>query len=255
MDLYYRMRGDGPPLVMLHGLFGSADNLGGVARALEEDFRLMMVDSRNHGRSPHASTHTYPELASDVLALMDREGIEKAHVFGHSMGGKVAMQMAVMAPERVERLVVGDIAPVAYGRHHDRILEGMAAVAEAAPQDRAGAEGILKAYEDEADVLSFLLTNWRRGTDGTWRWRLNFDAIRDDYDAIIAAIEGDSVDMPVLFLKGGNSEYIQAGHRDAILALFPNAGVRVVEGTGHWLHAEKPALVARLIARFLQEEN
>lgn len=254
MDLFYRTRGEGTPLVMLHGLFGSGDNLGGLARAMEQDFRMILVDNRNHGRSPHAPTNSYGEMAEDILDVMDREGLDRAHVFGHSMGGKIAMQMALMAPDRVDRLVVGDIAPVAYSRHHDTILEGMGKVAEAAPQDRAGAEEILSAYVNEADVLSFLLTNWRRGDDGTWRWRLNFDAIRNDYDSIAAAVEGEPVQTPVLFLRGGNSDYVTAAHRDTILKLFPKATVRTVEGTGHWLHAEKPDLVARVIMRYLKDE-
>jgi len=254
MDLFYRTRGDGPPLVMLHGLFGSADNLGGLARAMENDFRMVMVDHRNHGRSPHAPTNSYGEMAEDIFDVMDREGIDKAHVFGHSMGGKVAMQMALLAPERIDRMVVGDISPVAYSRHHDAILKGMAEVAKAAPQDRAGAEAILAPYVREADVLSFLLTNWRRASDGIWRWRLNFDAIRDDYDSIVAGVDGDPVDTPVLFLRGGESDYVTAEHRDTILRLFPKATVRTVEGAGHWLHAEKPELVARVITRFLQDE-
>lgn len=254
MDLFYRSRGEGAPLMMLHGLFGSADNLGGLARAMEQDFHMIMVDHRNHGRSPHAPTNSYPEMAEDIFRVMDREGLDKAHVFGHSMGGKVAMQMALMAPERIDRVVVGDISPVRYSRHHDRILEGMAAVAAAAPQNRAGAEETLKPYVVEPDVLSFLLTNWRRGDDGSWQWRLNFDAIRDDYDAIIDEVRGDPVETPVLFLRGGLSEYVMAEHRELILRLFPNATVRTVEGTGHWLHAEKPDLVARLVTRFLKNE-
>ena len=251
MDLHYRVRGEGPPLFLLHGLFGSLDNLGGIARALENQFRVISLDHRNHGRSPHVPTISYPEMAADALALMDAQGIERTHIFGHSMGGKVGMQMAVEAPERIDKLVVGDIAPVRYLRHHDRILKGMALVADAAPQDRAGAEEILAPYVTESDVLNFLLTNWRRGHDKKWRWRLNFAAIRDHYDDLVAEIDGPPSGVPVMFLRGGNSDYVKSGHRDKILTLFPQANVRTVEGTGHWLHAEKPDLVARLIARFL----
>lgn len=251
MELYYRTKGQGTPLVMLHGLFGSGDNLGGLVRALEDEFFMLLPDHRNHGRSPHSPDHSYPLMAADVLDMMDREGIERAHVFGHSMGGKAAMQMVVDAPERIDHLVIGDIAPVNYGQHHDGILEGMRAVATASPQSRRGAEEILAPYIREPGVLSFLLTNWRRGDGGVWRWRLNLDAIVGDYDEIAAAIKGGPVDIPVLFLRGSLSEYVTADHREAILRLFPQAAVRTVEGTGHWLHAEKPDLVARLIARFL----
>jgi esterase len=255
MELYYREKGTGAPLMMLHGLFGSGDNLGGLARALEDDFRMILVDHRNHGCSPHEDSISYTEMAADVLAVMDREGIDKAHFYGHSMGGKVAMQLALDAPERVDHMVIGDISPVAYGPHHDSILDGMAAVDAAAPQNRQGAEDILASYVAEPDVLSFLLTNWRRDKDGTWRWRLNFKVIRDQYGAIAAAVEGNSVQIPILFLRGGDSDYVMAEHRDAILRLFPQASVRTVEGTGHWLHAEKPELVARIIKRYLTESK
>lgn len=253
LDLHHRQMGEGPPLVMLHGLFGSLDNLGSIARGLAEDHTLTLADMRNHGRSPHDDQMDYASMASDVVALMDKTGLERATVFGHSMGGKAAMQMALDHPDRVDRLIVGDIAPVRYGNHHARILEGMAAVAAAAPDNRKGAEEILKAYEDEPAILSFLLTNWRRGEKGVWRWRVNLSAIQARYDHIMAANVGDAYTGEVLFLRGGLSDYILPEHRNETLALFPKAQVRTVEGTGHWLHAEKPSTVERLIRRFVNE--
>ena len=162
VELFAREAGDGAPVILLHGLFGSSDNLGSLARALSEDRRVIAADMRNHGRSPHTDRMDYPAMAADVIRLMDQQSIERAPVFGHSMGGQAAMQLALDHPDRVERLIVGDIAPVKYGSHHDRILEGMARVAAEAPDSRAGAQAILEAYEDEPAVLSFLLTNWRR---------------------------------------------------------------------------------------------
>lgn len=252
-ELFTRTKGEGPWLVMLHGLFGSGDNLGGIARLLEADFRILLVDLRNHGRSAHAASMTYSEMATDVFAAMDAAGIDQAHVFGHSMGGKVAMRMALTHPARVRSLVVGDIAPVQYGANHSRILEGMQAVADAAPQDRKGAEALLKGYVDEPDVLSFLMTNWRRQGDGAWGWRVNLSAIVKGYDDIASGENAGQFDGPVLFLRGEKSDYIQAVHRDAILARFPAATVKTIGGTGHWLHAEKPDMVARTIRRFIEE--
>lgn len=253
VELYSRTRGDGPWLVMLHGLFGSGDNLGGIARILEADYRILLADLRNHGRSPHSESMTYGDMAADVLALMDREGIERAAVFGHSMGGKVAMRMALSAPERVSALIVGDIAPVTYGPHHSRILAGMAAVATAAPQDRQGAEAILKDYVDEDGVLSFLMTNWRRLEGGGWGWRVNLDAITARYDDIAAGEREGQYRGPTMFLRGERSDYIKAEHRERVLALFPQAAVKTIGGAGHWLHAEKPELVARSIRRFIED--
>ena len=254
MELFSRERGEGEPLVLLHGLFGSADNLGGIARSLEEDYRVISFDLRNHGRSSHAESMDYSDMAADVVAALDKIGVENFYLFGHSMGGKVAMQLTLDNPDRVKSLIVADIAPVKYAHHHTRILEGLQAVAESDAVSRADAENILAPYVDEPDVLSFLLTNWRRGKDGKGSWRIGLDAIDHDYANIVAANTGEPVDMPVLFLRGGLSDYIKPEHREATVALFPNAVVRTVEGTGHWLHAEKPDLVARLIKRFLKNE-
>jgi len=251
MDLVYRERGEGEPLLLIHGLFGSADNLGGLVRILETDYRTISLDLRNHGRSPHAEAMNYSAMADDVRALMDRLGLERAHIFGHSMGGKTAMQLALDHPARIDKLVIADIAPVTYGNHHTKILEGMKAVAAAAPVSRKGAQEILEHYESEMSILSFLLTNWRRSEDGIWGWRLNLDAIARNYADIAAGNSGSPYTGEVLFLRGGNSNYVLAEHRDQILNLFPNASVRTIEGTGHWLHAEKPDMVARAVTRFL----
>ncbi len=253
VELYSRVRGDGPWLVMLHGLFGSGDNLGGIARILESDFRILLVDLRNHGRSPHAPTMTYAEMAEDVFAAMDKENIAEAFVFGHSMGGKTAMTMALSNPNRVSKLVVGDIAPVPYGGHHDRVIEGLHAVAKVGPQSRAEAEAILCSYVEEEGVLGFLMTNWRRQSDGRWGWRINLDVISGQYSDIAAGMDSAVYRRPVLFLRGANSDYIQAQHRERILELFPEATVKTIAGTGHWLHAEKPELVARNVKRFLEQ--
>lgn len=253
VQLYTRQKGQGPALVMLHGLFGSGDNLGGIARLLSEEFQVTMMDLRNHGRSPHADSMTYGEMAEDVFAAMDTAGIQSANVFGHSMGGKVAMQMALMQPARIEKLIVGDIAPVAYGNHHSQTLAGLMAVANEAPQSREEASASLAAYVSEPDVLGFLLTNWRKNAEGVWAWRINLDVIASNYSDIAASVEGMSYDGPTLFLRGSQSDYIRSEYKNEILSLFPRATVKTVEGTGHWLHAEKPSLVARAISKFLGE--
>ncbi len=252
MDLFYRTRGEGEPLVLMHGLFGSLDNLGALVRGLEDSYKVIAVDMRNHGRSPHDDGMTYPLMANDIRRVLDRENVESAYVFGHSMGGKAAMQLALSALGRVKKLIVGDIAPVQYGTHHSRILEGMAEVACMAPDNRKGAQEILQAFESEPAVLSFLLTNWRKQDDGIWGWRLNLNAITKEYAHIASRLDGTPYDGPTLFIRGGNSDYITAEHRDEILSLFPKADVRTIEGTGHWFHAEKPDLTLRIIKRFIE---
>ncbi|UTW56868.1 alpha/beta fold hydrolase [Kordiimonas sp. SCSIO 12610] len=252
MDLFYRVRGEGEPIILLHGLFGSLDNLGALVRGLEAEYKVIVVDMRNHGRSPHVDEMSYNLMAEDVLRVLDRENVGSAYVFGHSMGGKAAMQLALMAPERVSKLIVGDIAPVKYGPNHGRILEGMTAVAAEAPDSRKAAQEILSAYEHEPAVLSFLLTNWRKQENGDWGWRINLEAIKSQYPNIAAGMKEGSFTGPTLFIRGGNSDYITADYRDQILSLFPKAEVRTIEGTGHWFHAEKTDLTLRIIKRFIE---
>ena len=260
MQLYSRQVGEalhasGAPketLLLLHGLFGSADNLGGIARLLQEQYRVIAIDHRNHGRSPHSDVMNYGVMAEDIAAFMDDEHIESAFVFGHSMGGKVAMQLALNKASRVKKLIVADIAPVTYDRHHDGILQGMLSVAEAAPGSRKAAMEQLADFVSEPDVLNFLMTNWRRNDSGDWGWRVNLKIISEQYAHIAAGNTGSPYMGDTLFLRGGASDYIRPEHREATLQLFPNATVRTIEGASHWLHAEKPDMVARAILKFLQ---
>jgi esterase len=256
MDLNYRIKGDGPPLLLVHGLFGSLDNLGGLVRGLADQYQTIAMDMRNHGRSPHSNIMTYPAMADDLLHLMDKENIDSAHVFGHSMGGKASMQLALNAPDRVKKLIVGDIAPVRYGANHTSVLEGMQALADEKPADRRAASALLERYIDDPAVLSFIMTNWRKNDEGVWSWRLNLHAIIDQYDGIAAApsVEdgGSPYSGPTLFIKGNQSDYVTEEYRSEILRLFPNTELRAIEGTGHWFHAEKTELTIRIIKRFLE---
>jgi len=253
MELYSRKRGAGDAVILLHGLFGSMDNLGVLMRGLEDSYTVIGVDLRNHGRSRHALPHDTDTMAADVFEVMNREGINSAYIYGHSMGGKVAMQMALMAPSRVKGLIIGDIAPVLYPRHHSAILEGMQALAKEDIESREAATSFMRNYEDTPAVLSFLLTNLRRDDDGKLGWRLGLDNIAADYDLFMQGLDGGPYTGPVLFLKGGDSDYIKSEHREKILSLFPAATVKIIEGAGHWFHAEKPELTVRLVKDFLEK--
>lgn len=252
LALYHRVSGEGAPLVLLHGLFGSLDNLNGVAHRLSSHFQVHALDLRNHGRSPHADSMSYADMAGDVLDYLDRQGIERCSLLGHSMGGKTAMQLALTAPLRMERLIVADIAPVSYPPHHDEILAGLAAVNPSALQSRGEADQILADYVPELPVRQFLLKNLVRREGDGFAWRMNLPVIRRCYHQITLGQHGDApFTGPVLFIKGGNSNYIQARHREQVARLFPHAEVRIIPGTGHWLHAEKPEVFAALCERFL----
>lgn len=259
--LNHRISGDGPPLILLHGLFGSLENLGGISRRLQDEWQIHALDQRNHGGSPHTDTMDYPSMADDVLAYMDAQGLEKASILGHSMGGKTAMQVALQAPDRVERIVVADIAPVTYQPRHDAVLEGLTSVDLRSIRSRQDADSVLADYVEESGVRQFLLKNLVRVSDderdrypGLYRWRLNLPVIEQCYPDLAKAPEGDDpFDGPVLFIKGADSAYIQEKHRDDIRRRFPAADLRIITGTGHWLHAEKADSFAALCRRFLTD--
>jgi esterase len=260
VQLNGRITGEGSPLILLHGLFGSADNLGAVARGLEDSWQIHALDLRNHGGSPHADTMDYPSMAEDVLAYMDQEGLDKAAVLGHSMGGKVAMQLALTAGSRIERIIVADIAPVTYRPRHDAILEGLTSVDLQAVKSRKDADGQLAGQVESPAVRQFLLKNLERvpkdeqqAGQPVFRWRLNLRVIERCYSHLAAAPEGKSYGGPVLFIKGADSAYIQEKHREAINTLFPAAQVKIIQGAGHWLHAEKTDTFVALCRRFLQD--
>ena len=259
--LNHRITGEGPPLILLHGLFGSLDNLGGIARRLEDQWQIHALDERNHGSSPHTDTMDYPAMAADVIAYMDAQALDKVSLLGHSMGGKVAMQVALQAPERVEKLIVADIAPVNYKPRHDAILDGLTSMDLTGVRSRQDADRLMADFVEEPGVRQFLLKNLERipaqeqaDDEVAFRWRLNLSVIDACYDKLAAAPEGQGpFEGPVLFIKGADSAYIQEKHRDTIRTLFPGAELKIIEGTGHWLHAEKPDAFAMLCRRFLEQ--
>lgn len=259
MQLYYHRTGEGsalPPLIILHGLFGTWENWRAQIKLFAEQFDVIAVDLRNHGLSPHSEAIDYALMATDVLELMERLQIERCALLGHSMGGKVAMQLALEQPHRVARLVVVDVAPVAYEHHHRDTFAGLFAVDPGQVSSRRDADLQLQAHIDDASVRAFLLKNLYRNESGQFAWRMNLPALHDQYDNISAAppasLEPEArYSGPVLFIKGGNSIYLQPEYQETILRLFPAARVKIIAGCGHWPHAEKPELFNKLVMRFL----
>jgi esterase len=240
-ELYFTEQGEGFPLLIIHGLFGSADNWRTLSKKFAEHYRVIALDLRNHGRSPHVDGMSYPDMAADVLALMDRLAIEKAHVLGHSMGGKVAMQLALNYPDRVEKLVVADIAPVAYGHDHDEVLSALYAVRNAGGAvSRKDADQLMAEHLDTLGVRQFLSTNLEKKADGKLGWRMGLDQIKAGYDSVMKAPEGPVFNQAALFIRGELSHYVLPQHQGQIQALFPYHQSVTLAGCGHWLHAEKP---------------
>ena len=235
------------PVILIHGLFGSLDNLGILARSLGQTYTLLQVDLRNHGLSGRSDDMSYHAMAADILDTLDDIGIDKVIIIGHSMGGKVAMALTALAPDRIEKLVVIDIAPVAYDdHHHQQVFKALHAVTDAGATTRQQATEIMKGYISEAEVIQFLLKSFNQGV-----WKFNVPALEAEYKTIIGWQPVPPWPHPVLFIRGGNSPYIEERYRDQMTQQFPQSQAYVVAGAGHWVHAEKPEAVLRAIHRFL----
>jgi esterase len=252
VNLHSSKGGAGPPVILLHGLFGSGNNLGALARALHDSHSVFTVDLPNHGRSDWLEDATLSAMADSVHDWMHHQGLPSAQFVGHSLGGKVAMQLALSHPDRVSALVVADIAPVEYPPHHDGVFAALDAVAAAACDSRAAAAQLMALHLPEEPVIQFLLASLRRDADGIYRWRFNLEGLKRGYAALRAEpVEHAPYCGPVLFIKGGDSNYIKEVHRSHILHLFPDAAMKIMPGCGHWLHAERPNLFNSLVRRFL----
>lgn len=250
MKLNYQEQGNGYPVILIHGMFGSLSNLGNLARCLSNQFRVISVDLRNHGDSPHDSVFDMATMAEDILYLMDILSLPTAFIVGHSLGGKVGMQLALSHADRVNKLVVADISPVTYQPRNDPALNGLIALSEASIQNRNQAEELLADFISDSQTRAFLLKNLKRNDD-RFVLRLNINAVIENYGtALVAAPSGDRFDNPCLFIKGETSAYIQEKHRPIIKDMFPNSQVNVISGAGHWLHAEKPKLFNNQVMEF-----
>jgi esterase len=238
----------GVPLLIAHGLFGSAKNWGVLSKRLADERLVSAVDMRNHGASPWFDTHSYTDLASDLAAEINGQ----ADVLGHSMGGKAAMVLALTQPEKIRRLIVADIAPVGYGHTQIPLIEAMQTVDLEDISSRREVDTLLTDKVDEAAVRAFLLQSLDLKTTPP-RWTLNLAVLADQMTEIIGFPDIDTrFDGPVLFLTGGASDYVRPEHHARILQLFPQAEFRRIEGAGHWLHAEKPREFEAEVRVFLQ---
>ncbi|MBL4806611.1 MAG: alpha/beta fold hydrolase [Rhodobacteraceae bacterium] len=242
--------GDLPPLLIVHGLFGSARNWGVLQKRLAVERQVLAVDLRNHGDSFHHGDNSYPALADDLADVITAHG-GVADVIGHSMGGKAAMVLALTRPELVRRLLVADIAPVAYPHTQMHNLDAMRSVDLSGVTRRAEVDKQLQAHVDEAPLRAFFLQSLALSPEGA-RWKLNLDALADAMPDILGfpTLEGP-FDGPTLFLHGGLSDYVLPSQHDAIRVQFPNAGFEAINGAGHWLHAEKPREFQSAVEAFL----
>jgi len=260
MQLNYHLQGasdqNNTPVVLLHGLFGSLENLNVIARPLQQHTQVLAIDLPNHGRSPHCDTLDYPMMAEQVLALLNQLKFDKVNLLGHSMGAKVAMHLALNHHDKVEKLIVADMAPVQYSPKHNDVLDALNAIDLTTVKTRKQADEQLAQYIEELGVRQFLLKSLAPNSDKTddknaMQWRFNLKAISENYQALTLGFDEHlQYKGPTLFIKGELSGYIQAKHRPTIAKLFPNSRGHVVNDAGHWLHAQKPEQFNRIVNGF-----
>jgi pimeloyl-ACP methyl ester carboxylesterase len=253
MKLHFKQSGRGRAVILLHGLFGSADNWHHAALRLAEKFHVLAVDQRNHGQSPHSGEMNYPLMARDLDGFMAAHGIASARVIGHSMGGKTAMQFALQFPHRVEKLIVADMAPRQYLPAHEKIFAAQLALDLKSFSTRQQIEDALAPEIPNVVLRRFLLKNLRRDAAGNFFWKINLRGLAENYlrlgEAVVASAP---FAKPTQFIRGGKSNYIKPEDESLIRELFPQATIQTIAAAGHWVHADQPEDFLRLVFDFLE---
>jgi esterase len=254
MRLHAEELGTGSPVVILHGLFGSGDNWRPQAKFLSKRHRVVLVDLRNHGKSPHDPKMSMSAMARDVEDTLEALGLGRVGIVGHSLGGKVAMECALRNPSTYSGIVVVDIAPKTYPVHHAEIVHGMRAVATAEAGSRREADSVLAEYVGEERIRAFLLKSYNSSVQGEKGWRINIDAIEKEYEHIRGGLSESLADAqysgPTLFIGGEWSDYLQTEDEEDIRQRFPQVMFEVIPQAGHWVHAEQPEAFLKVLNGF-----
>ena len=252
-SLFYRELGNGRPVIILHGVFGSSDNWMTVARNLESDCKLYVLDQRNHGQSFHADEFDYPHMVEDLKQFIEKHEIEDPVILGHSMGGKVSMNFAMKYPSMLNSLIVVDISPKSYPVHHDEILTGLESIELESLESRGHADRQLEKFVADVSVRNFLLKNLARDDNGSFKWKLNLPIIRMKIERVGVGLTGDNqFKKRSLFIRGALSNYVTKDDYALIKERFPLAEIVTIEGAGHWVHAEKPEEFLEVCRQFLK---
>jgi esterase len=256
MKLHFKEFGRGEPLIFLHGLFGSSDNFLGITKTLAEKFRVCLLDLRNHGNSPHSDEMNYSVLANDVAKFCDAQKLSEIFLLGHSLGGKVAMEFALRFPEKVQKLIVVDIAPRAYAPVHEKILTALLALDLKNFSSRTEMEIALAPEIPSLNVRRFLLKNLGQNSAGEFFWKMNLRGLAENYfklgEPISSAIP---FAKPALFIRGGKSDYISDADIPEIQKLFPRAKIETIASANHWVHADAPEEFLHRVLKFLDAEK
>lgn len=264
MELHFKELGQGtnaPPLVMLHGLFGSSDNWLGVAPKFAQHARVFLVDLRNHGLSPHSDEMSYALMAGDIAEFLDAHQLKRASVLGHSLGGKVAMQFAQTFPARVDRLVIVDIAPRVYAPEHEPIFKALLALDLKQYHSRTEIEEALAPAIPDLTLRRFLLKNLKSSSFSSsssssntrsFDWRIPLNSLFANYPKLCNALTSpNTFSGPALFLRGGQSPYVSDADVPQIRQLFPQATIETIPTARHWIHADAPGEFVKRISAFL----
>lgn len=249
--LNYKRFGQGQPLIILHGFLGSLDNWLTLGKRFAESYEVFIVDQRNHGKSFHSDEFGYEDMVDDLEVLIDELQLENPILLGHSMGGKTVMQYAAFHPQKIEKLVVADIGPKAYPVHHDQILQGLKAIPVDTIDSRQNADDVLSNYVEIESTRVFLLKNLKRTSDG-FDWKMNLKVLCDKISEVGKELNYHlPIETDTLFIRGGRSDYIMDEDWGEIEEVFPNAELKTINNTGHWLHAENPDKFYDLVTNFL----
>jgi len=252
----YKVYGNGHPLLILHGFLGSLDNWHTIANELSNSCKVFAIDLRNHGKSFHASSHTIQDMVDDLYAFIQTHELKMVHLMGHSMGGKFAMEFALQHPTIVNHLIVVDIAPKQYKRGHDDVLKALEEVHIEKMQTRKEVENALMPYLPDFGVRQFVMKNLERLETGNYQWKMNVPVLLKDYEQVVKAIEPNRRFLgDVLFIRGGNSLYIQDNDLIQIAELFPRYELETIVNAGHWVHADQALALKNSVLKFLKGIN
>lgn len=252
LQLNYKKLGEGQPLLILHGLFGSLDNWMSLGKKWSEDFTVFLVDLRNHGKSPHTEEHSYQLMSQDVAEFCEEQDIDKCIVMGHSMGGKVTMQLCIDFPNLVEKAIIVDMGPGANLPGHDTIFKALTTFPLNQNMRRNETTQWLSEAIANLAIAQFLGKNLKRNEEG-WAWKFNLETLKKDYPKILSSIDNeDKIDTPTLFIKGEESNYLRSEQQEAIAELFADYTLVEIEDAGHWVHAENPREFYHQVMSFLK---
>ena len=254
VQLFAKVYGEGRPLLILHGLFGMGDNWTTHAKVIaDHGWQVHAIDQRNHGRSPHHSEHGYDEMAADLEAYIQSNGLERVVLLGHSMGGKTVMNFAVRRPAQVDAVIVVDIAPKGYPVHHQEYIDAMRSVDFTVQRSRREVQDLLQARLNSPGIIQFFMKSLHWVNKEQLDWRYNLDALETHLPKVGEALEHGYYDGPTLFVAGGKSGYVLPEDHDEILNLFPQAEFETIEDAGHWVHAEAREAFSVCVLEFLGE--